>query len=331
MRILVTGGAGYIGSHAAQKLLQEGHEVFVYDNLSTGFSAALPKQCQFIMGDVRDPVLLGRVLKDKKIEAVIHFAAMLVVPDSIKNPNDYYENNTYGMMCLLRACQQQGVKKIVFSSTAAVYGEPVEKSVVVETDVPAPINPYGTSKYMSELLLRDADKAYDIRSVSLRYFNVAGAAVDGSNGQRTKGATNLIKVAAETAVGKRKSISVFGSDYPTTDGTGVRDYIHVDDLVDLHILALQYLNEGKPTTVLNCGYGHGASVLEVLASMKKVSGVDFPVEMTARRAGDPAAVIADSSLIRKVLNWSPQHDNLEDICRSTFAWEKKEGTNGAQI
>lgn len=331
MRILVTGGAGYIGSHTAQKLIDAGHDVFVYDNLSTGFSAALPKQSQFIMGDVRDAVLLGRVLKDKKIEAVIHFAAKLVVPESILHPLDYYENNTFGVLGLVKACQQQGVSKIVFSSTAALYGNSNPNQLVKENAVIGPLNPYGFSKLMSEQILRDADQAYGIRSVILRYFNVAGAAADGSNGQRTKDATSLIKVAAEAGAGKRQNISVFGSDYPTSDGTCVRDFIHIEDLADLHVKALEYLNDGNATAVFNCGYGRGFSVLEVLSTMKKVSGRNFEVQMEARRQGDPISVVADSSLARKILHWTPKFDDLETICRSTFEWEKSMGQRDSKI
>lgn len=323
MRVLVTGGAGYIGSHTVQKLLKRGHEVTVYDNLTTGFRRSVPREANFVMGDVRDPIMLGRVLKDKKIEAVIHFAAKLIVPESILQPIDYFENNTQGVVSLVKACIAQGVKSIVFSSTAAVYGNSVGDGLVTENSPTEPINPYGSSKLMSEKILGDCELAYGIRSVILRYFNVAGAALDGSNGQCTKEATHLVKVAAETAVGKRTQMSIFGTDYPTPDRTCVRDYIHVEDLADLHVLALSYLEKGNGGTIFNCGYGHGFSVREVLETMKTVSEKEFTVEEKPRREGDPASIVADSTKVRKAFDWTPKYDDLALICRTALDWERK--------
>lgn len=323
MKIMVTGGAGYIGSHTANKLLQAGHEVLIYDNLSTGFSVAIPKAATFVLGDVRDATMLGRVIKDKKIEAVIHFAAKLIVPESILQPADYYENNTMGVLALVKASQQQGLKKIVFSSTAAVYGEATPGGLVSEDSPTLPIHPYGASKLMSERILVDAEKAYGIRSVSLRYFNVGGASEDLSNGPRMKNASQLIKVAAEVAAGKRPFMEIYGTDHKTPDGTCQRDYIHVDDLADLHLLALQYLENGHPGAILNAGYGHGYSVREVLDVMKKVSGVNFEVRELPKREGDMPVSVADTRQIKKILKWQPKFDSLETICRTTYEWEKK--------
>lgn len=324
MKVLVTGGAGYIGSHTVQKLLKQGHEVCVYDNLTRGFREAVPeKQVRLVMGDVRDAFLLQRVMKDFQPEAVIHFAAKLVVPESLEQPVEYYENNTYGVMNLIKACQQQKVDKIVFSSTAAVYGDANTTGLVKEEDATTPLNPYGASKLFSERILKDAEFAHGIRTVVLRYFNVAGGAVDGSNGQRTERATQLVKVAAEVVVGIRPHLELFGTDYPTPDGTCVRDYIHVEDLADLHILGLEHLQLGRAGTVLNCGYGHGFSVSEVVAAMKRVSGVDFKVVIKGRRPGDAAQTVADISKLKGTLAWKPKHDDLELICRTALEWEKK--------
>lgn len=321
MKLLITGGAGYIGSQVAHLCQEQGHEVFVYDNLSTGFREAVSKQMRFILGDVRDGQLLGRVLRDQKIDAVIHFAAKLLVGESMTKPVEYYENNVGGMIQLLKACEAENVNKIVFSSTAAVYGE-TSSEPVMESAPLAPINPYGQSKVMCEQLLRDYAQANtEFRFVVLRYFNVAGATPAG--GQRTLNATHLIKVAAEVAAGKRKDLSIFGTDYQTSDGTCVRDYIHIGDLAQAHLSALDYMVRENKSGIYNCGYGHGSSVLEVIQAMQKVSGVNFEVVKGPRRAGDPARVVADSSRARADLKWIPQFDNLEEICRSAFDWEKR--------
>lgn len=322
MKVLVTGGAGYIGSHAIIALLKQGHDIVIYDNLSTGYREALHPQAKFIFGDVRDSLMLARVMKDQKVEAIVHFAAKLVVPESVEKPLEYYENNTGGVLALAQAARQNDIDKIVFSSTAAVYGDANKESLVTEESAIAPLNPYGSSKYMSERILQDFGAAYSLRSVCLRYFNVAGAALDGSNGQRTLQATHLVKVASEAACGKREGLKIFGTDYPTADGTCVRDYIHVEDLADIHALALGYLAAGGKNQILNCGYGRGFSVHEVVQTMKKVSGVDFPVEMVPRRAGDAARLVADSSKLRELLHWQPRHADLELICRTAYDWEK---------
>ena len=320
MRVLVTGGAGYIGSQASRELLKAGHKVFVYDNLSTGFSASLPKGVEFILGDVRDTTMLSRVLKDKSIEAVIHFAAKLIVPESIEKPLDYYENNTLGLLSVARACQLRKVDKVVFSSTAAVYGEVKSDLLVDETHSTEPMNPYGRSKLMAETILRDCK---DIRHISLRYFNVAGADIEGDNGPRGKEISSLVKVLAETAAGKRTSASVFGNDYPTPDGTCIRDYIHVRDLAYIHVLALKHLEDGGSSDVFNCGYGQGYSVKQMIDVMKSVSGLNFDVVLQARRDGDPACVVADPGKLKKILGWSPQFADIEVICRSSYQWEAK--------
>lgn len=323
MQVLVTGGAGYIGSHTVQKLLDAGYGVVVYDNITTGFREAIPAGAELVMGDVRDKLMLSRVMKDKKISAVVHFAAKLIVPESVEKPLDYYENNTAGVLTLAQACLENDVKKVVFSSTAAVYGDASVSGLITEASPTGPLNPYGQSKLMSESILRDCEKPHGLKSVCLRYFNVAGAAVSGNNGQRTKNATHLIKVASEAACGKRESVGIFGTDYPTPDGTGVRDYIHVEDLAELHVLALKYLSDGGDSQIFNCGYGRGFSVREVIDTVRKVSGVNFKVIEQPRRAGDAAQLVADSSKIRKAFSWTPKYDNLELICQTAYNWEKR--------
>lgn len=322
MKVLVTGGAGYIGSHTAQKLMDAGFDVVILDDLSTGFKEAIPSGALFVQGDVTDFGVVSGVLKNHQIEAVVHFAAKLIVPESVEKPLLYYKNNTTGVMTMVEAMKEAGVRKIVFSSTAAVYGDASTDGLVNEDTPTAPLNPYGHSKLMSEQILKDADHAYGISSVRLRYFNVAGASVDGKNGQRTANATHLIKVSSEAACGKRAQVGVFGTDYPTPDGTGVRDYIHVEDLADLHVLALTYLNNGGASDVFNCGYGEGFSVKQVIETVKKVSGVNFKVIEEPRRAGDAATLVADSRKVRKIFQWSPQRNDLELICRTAFEWEK---------
>lgn len=324
MKVLVTGGAGYIGSHTTQKLLKAGHEVIVYDNLSTGFVEAIPLCAQFIRGDVLDTFKLENILRSLGIEAVIHFAAKLIVPESLIKPLEYYENNTMGVLSLAKACVAANVRKVVFSSTAAVYGNFTGAPLVSEKAQPAPLNPYGLSKLKSEYLLRDCEHAYGLRSVCLRYFNVAGAAVDGSNGQRTQNATHLIKVASEAACGLRPEVGIYGTDYPTIDGTGVRDYIHVEDLADLHVLALDYLCTEGDSQIFNCGYGQGYSVREVLRTMQNVSGFYFKMKNLPRREGDASSLVADNSKVKEYFSWMPKRNNLSLICESAFKWEKSQ-------
>lgn len=327
MNVLVTGGAGYIGSHTVTKLLAAGHQPLVYDNLSNGFAAAVPDSVKLVVGDVQDSAHLAQIMKGHQIEAVIHFAAKLVVPESVEKPLAYYENNVLGTLKVLEACGLAGVSHMIFSSTGAVYGNSMQ---VTETATPAPLSPYGMSKLMSEQVLVDFAKARALAGhrkfsyVILRYFNVAGAAAAGGNGQRTKNATHLVKVASEAICGKRHQVEVFGTDYPTADGTGVRDYIHVDDLADAHVRALDYLAAGGASDIFNVGYGRGYSVREVLQTMKKVAGKDFVVKESPRRAGDAAAIVADPSKIRRVLGWTARHEDLEFICRTALNWERGE-------
>lgn len=322
MNILITGGAGYVGSAAAQLFIDQGHKVYVLDNLSSGFIDDVPIGAEFIYGDVLDSNILDRVFVSSNIDAVLHFAAKLIVPESVEAPNIYYENNVIGGLKLLQACIKYNVNKFIFSSTAAVYGNS-SKTPILESSKIAPLNPYGWSKLMVEQFLKDFDNAFNLKYIVLRYFNVAGAFIDGTRGQRSKNATHLIKVASEVAVGKRDKISIFGTDYLTRDGTCIRDYIHVYDLAKAHVHALDYLNLEKKSTILNCGYGHGYSVREVLENMRHVSKNNFEVFEAPRRVGDADSLVADSSMLRKVLNWSPKYDNLETICRSAFEWEKK--------
>jgi UDP-glucose 4-epimerase len=321
MKVLVTGGAGYIGSHTVQKLLDAGHEPVIYDNLSTGFKEAIPAGVKFIHGDVRESDLLHRTMKEHPIEAVIHFAAKLIVPESVEKPLEYYDNNVNGTLRVLEACGKNKVSKFIFSSTAAVYGNP-EKSPVTEDMMPAPINPYGSSKWMSEKILADYAKVGGPNYVILRYFNVAGAAVKGGNGQRTKNATHLVKVASEVAAKKRLHIEIYGKDYATSDGTCVRDYIHVEDLAMAHLQALNYLSHGGVSQIFNAGYGVGYSVRDVVQTMIKVSKTDFTIKEGPRRAGDPDSIVADSTKIQKTMGWKPQYNDIELICKTAYDWEK---------
>lgn len=323
-RILVTGGAGYIGSHCVQSLLKQGREVIVYDNLSTGFQEALPAGVKFIFGDVRDTALLGRVMKDSKVSSVIHFAAKLLVGESVEKPLEYYENNVGGTLSVLKACESAEVHQLIFSSTAAVYGEPKEmQNLVGESDACAPTSPYGTSKYFSEQIIQDYFSQSNIRATILRYFNVAGAASDLSNGSRSRNATHLIKICSEVSLGRRSLVQVYGSDYSTPDGTGVRDYIHIEDLVDAHLLALDYLENGGSSEVFNCGYGHGFSVLDVLKTFSQINGEQIPYQLVGRRPGDVASIVADVSKIKKMLQYQPKKDSLEVICCDALEWEKR--------
>ena len=320
-KILVTGGAGYIGSHTVRQLGEAGYEIVVYDNLSTGSEKAVLNGSLFV-GDLNDKLALELAFSQHNFDAVLHFAASISVPESIANPLDYYENNTRNTLNLLRCCQKFGVKKLVFSSTAAVYGEPQENPVS-ESCPTNPINPYGRSKLMSERMIRDYGLSSDFKFIILRYFNVAGADLKGRIGQSSAKAAHLMKVACDAALGNRPSVGIFGTDFDTPDGTGIRDYIHVEDLAAAHIDALRYLERGGESEIFNCGYGRGYSVREVISQLQKVAGIDFPVIESPRRPGDPACVIACGDRIRQVLGWQPQYDNLETILQTTFAWEQK--------
>ncbi len=319
--ILVTGGAGYIGSHVVQQLTTRGEKVVVLDNLSTGFADAVVG-AELIIGDTGDASTVDTLLRQHNVDAVIHFAAKTIVPESVAEPMLYYGNNTCCTRTLLDCCQRAGVKHFIFSSTAAVYGIP-DGDFCSEDSPLAPINPYGTSKLMSEWMLRDLSLASPLKHVILRYFNVAGCDPEGRIGQSTEKATLLIKVAAEAAVGKRSHISIFGTDYPTPDGTGVRDYIHVSDLADAHIKALDYLRAGGDSQTLNCGYGHGYSVREVLDTVQKAHGAPLNIREEARRAGDPPTLIARADRVRDLLQWTPCHDDLEFIAKTSLAWEQR--------
>lgn len=322
MSVLVTGGAGYIGSHMVLELLDAGESVVVIDNLSTGFKWAVAEPAQLIVGDAGDEELVKAVVRKHAVDAIIHFAGSIVVPDSVVDPLGYYLNNTVKSRALIQAAVNVGVKNFIFSSTAAVYGNPLENPVS-ETAQPAPMSPYGSSKLMTEIMLRDASNAYDFNAVALRYFNVAGADPKGRSGQSTPRATHLIKVACESALGKRAGMEVFGTDYPTPDGTCIRDYIHVKDLARAHMSALGHLRGGGKTDIFNCGYSKGYSVLEVIDAVKRVAKIDFPVKLSPRRPGDPAAIVAASTKIRESLGWQPQHDDLDQIVAQALAWEKQ--------
>ena len=324
--ILVTGGAGYIGSHVVLQLVEADEQVVVVDDLSTGFREAVIG-AELIVGNVGDRTLMADVLREHEVDTVMHFAARTIVPESVADPLRYYGNNTCATRNLLECCRDAAVKQIVFSSTAAVYGIP-EGGRAREDTPNAPINPYGSSKLMSEWMLRDLAAAGGPRYVALRYFNVAGCDPAGRIGQSTKNATLLVKVACEAALGKRSRLSVFGTDYDTPDGTGVRDYIHVDDLARAHLDALKYLRDGGDSTVLNCGYGHGYSVREVLDAVGRAHGAPVPFVEEARRAGDPPSLVAVSDKIRTTLGWTPRHDDLDFIARTALAWERKLGIGG---
>lgn len=321
MAILVTGGAGYIGSHMVWELVDTGHEVVVLDNLVTGFRSAVAPAAVFVEGDVGCETTLDKVFTQHAIDAVIHFAGSIVVPESVENPLKYYGNNTAVSRTLIEACVRHGVKKFIFSSTAAVYGDPEVVPIGEDADL-APLSPYGTSKLMTELMLRDVAAAHDFEYVALRYFNVAGADPKGRTGQSTANATHLIKVACQAALGRRSHLSVFGDDYDTPDGTGLRDYIHVSDLAAAHRLALGWLDKGGESGAMNCGYGHGFSVLEVIEAVKRVTGVDFTVKMEPRRAGDSPKVVAKADKIRAALDWQAAYDDLDTIVEHAYAWEK---------
>jgi UDP-glucose 4-epimerase len=320
MSVLVTGGAGYIGSHMVLELLEAGERVVVLDNLSTGLAWAVPKNVVLAAGDVGDVDLLRRLLDGQDMDAIIHFAGSIVVPESVADPLGYYLNNTVKSRTLMDMAVRCGIRHFIFSSTAAVYGLTGDQPVTEDGPL-APLSPYGSSKRMTEIMLSDAAQAHDLHYIALRYFNVAGADPEGRSGQSTPRATHLIKVACETALGKRSHLEVFGTDYPTPDGTCVRDYIHVSDLARAHMAALRHLRAGGASDVLNCGYGRGFSVLDVIAAVKRAAGRDFDVRSGPRRAGDPARVVAATERIRATLGWTPKHDRLDTIVRHALAWE----------
>jgi UDP-glucose 4-epimerase len=320
--ILVTGGCGYIGSHVTRQLTESGRKVVVYDNLSTGFRDALIHGEELIEGDLADREKLDAAFQRHRFTTVLHFAASIVAPESVSLPLKYYGNNTRNTLGLLETCVKHDVGRFIFSSTAAVYGIP-EGGAASEESLMAPINPYGTSKLMSEWMLRDASVAHGLRYVALRYFNVAGADPQARMGQRTPEATHLIKVACQAALGMRESVAIYGSDYPTPDGTGIRDYIHIEDLASAHLCALEYLEKGGEPTAMNVGYGRGSSVSEVLRVVREVSGVDFRIVEAERRPGDPAALVARAEKIGRLTGWQPKYADLRTIVADAWRWESK--------
>lgn len=322
MTVLVTGGAGYIGSHMVWALLDAGEDVAVIDRLSTGHRWAVAPEARFYEGDIADRDLLDRIAAENSIDAVIHFAGSIIVPESVADPLGYYENNTVKSRALIAWAVAAGVPHFVFSSTAAVYGTPEGADPVTEAARLSPESPYGSSKLMTEIMLRDTAAAHPLTYTALRYFNVAGADPKGRTGQSNPGATHLIKVASQVVTGQRDRIDVFGTDYPTPDGTCVRDYIHVTDLANAHLLALQRMRNGGTSLVANCGYGKGFSVLEVLETMKTVVGRDFNIGFGPRRAGDAVSIVANPAVAKRELGWQPVHDNLEEIISSALAWEE---------
>jgi UDP-glucose 4-epimerase len=322
MAVLVTGGAGYIGGHMALALIDAGEMPVVIDNLSTGFAWAVPAGVPFAVGDFGDSELIARLIDEHEIDAIAHFAAKIVVPESVGDPLGYYLNNVSKARNLIECAVTKGVRNFIFSSTAAVYGE-TSAEPVSEGVAPNPVSPYGRSKLMVEWMLADAGHAHDLRHVVLRYFNVAGADPKGRHGQSAPNATHLIKRAVQTALGRHRSLDIFGEDYPTRDGTCLRDYIQVSDLIDAHMAALAYLRGGGESLTCNCGYGRGYSVREVVDVVKRVSGVDFKVNVAGRRAGDPAAIVAEAELVRRALGWRPQRDDLDQIVKQALDWERR--------
>jgi UDP-glucose 4-epimerase len=321
-KILVTGGCGYIGSHVTRQLSESGRTVVVYDNLSTGFRDALTRGEELIVGDLSDRNSLEAAFLEHRFTTVLHFAAAIIAPESVSLPLKYYGNNTRNTLGLLEACVKHNVRRFIFSSTAAVYGLP-DGCVASEESALVPINPYGTSKLMSEWMLRDVSAAHGLQYVALRYFNVAGADPQARMGQRTPEATHLIKVACQAALGLRKSVGIYGTDYPTPDGTGIRDYIHIEDLASAHLSALDYLEKGGAPTAMNVGYGRGSSVREVLEVVREVSGVDFETVEAERRPGDPASLVAQADKIGRLTGWEPRHADLRTIVADAWRWESK--------
>lgn len=322
MSVLVTGGAGYIGSHMTLQLVDQGDTVVVLDNLVTGVRAQVSEKATFIQGDISDKALVADILKTHKIDAVIHFAGSVVVPESVEDPLKYYSNNTAKSRDLIESCIAGGVKQFIFSSTAAVYGVNEEASIA-EDAAKDPASPYGRSKLMTEWMLEDAAHAHDFRYVALRYFNVAGADPSGRSGQSTPRATHLIKRACQVALGREPYLGIFGTDFPTPDGTGVRDYIHVSDLIGAHALALAHLRGGGASSLFNCGYGRGFSVREVAKAVEKAAGAPLAVKEMPRRAGDPPAIVSNPAKLKATLGWKPQHDSLDEIVASALAWERR--------
>jgi UDP-glucose 4-epimerase len=322
MSVLITGGAGYIGSHMAHHLLAAGEKIVVLDNLCTGVEKNLPKNAPFVRGDIADAALVAKIIGDHRIDSVIHFAGSVVVPESVEKPLDYYANNTAGARTLIETCVRHRVPHFIFSSTAAVYGTP--KVLPVSEDSPtAPDSPYGRSKLMTEWILQDTAAAHDIKFGILRYFNVAGADPEGRTGQSTPRATHLIKRACQVATGQVPHLTIFGTDYDTEDGTGVRDYIHVSDLVDIHQRVLSYLRKGGDSLLINCGYGRGFSVRQVAATVERVSGQKLAIELAARRPGDMASVVANTAKLSKVLGWKPKYADLDTIVKTALNWERR--------
>ena len=322
MTVLVTGGAGYIGSHVVLALLDTGRDVVVVDDLSTGYRRLVDDRATLVVADVADRPVVSSVIDDHGVDAVLHFAGSIVVPESVRQPLKYYSNNVSKTRVLLEVCVEHGVEHFVFSSSAAVYGEP-ESIPVAESAPTDPINPYGRSKLMVEWMLRDTSRAHNLDHVSLRYFNVAGADPRGRTGQATPEATHLVKVAIQTTLGMRPELEIYGSDYPTDDGTCIRDFIHVTDLADIHVRALDYLADGGNSQTLNCGYGRGFSVRRVVDAVQRVSGADFPVVETSRRPGDPATLVADPTALTDLFDWTPTHDELDEIVASALRFEKR--------
>ncbi len=322
MTILVTGGAGYIGSHMVLALAERAEQVVVLDNLSTGFWWAVAPEAKLVEGDIGDEALLDRLMREYKFDAVVHFAGSIVVPDSVRDPLGYYLNNTVKSRMLMACAVKAGIPRFIFSSTAAVYGNPATQPVF-EDAAPAPISPYGSSKLMTEWMLKDAHVAHGLQYIALRYFNVAGGDPKGRIGQSTPRATHLIKVACQTALGQRDSLEVYGTDYDTPDGTCLRDYIHVSDLISAHVDALTHLRNGGESGIFNCGYGKGYSVLEVIKAVERVNGAALPVKYGPRREGDPAAIVAGAQRGRDPPGWQPENENLDFIVETALAWEKK--------
>ena len=322
MSILVTGGAGYIGSHMVMALTDMGEDVVVLDNLSTGFWWSVSPKAKLIEGDIGDEALINRLMAEHKFDAVVHFAGSIVVPDSVSDPLGYYLNNTVKSRLLMACAVKAGIPRLIFSSTAAVYGNPLTQPVF-EDAVPAPISPYGSSKLMTEWMLKDAHVAHGLQFIALRYFNVAGGDPAGRIGQSTPRATHLIKVACQTALGQRGHLDVYGTDYDTPDGTCLRDYIHVSDLIAAHVDGLAHLRKGGESGIFNCGYGKGYSVLDVIKAVERVNGAPLAVKYAARREGDPVAIVAGADRIRAILGWQPKHQNLDFIVATALSWERK--------